>query len=134
MKPYISHASAGRIRIRHPLFADPDKKVAAQEILINIPGVEDVRQGNQSLLILMDENTDLNEIITQLERNLPGIKIETQNPEKCDHRKCWLRSLLAAGISTVGLAITGPYKLHAWVGTGFALLAAHHVWIRRKRL
>lgn len=49
-------------------------------------------------------------------------------------RKLWLRSLFAAGVTTVGLAAVGLHQLHVWAGGAFTALAAHHVWTRRKRI
>lgn len=134
MKPYIAHQSQGRVRVRSSVFAFPPNREKAREMLRDLPGVEDIREGANSLLILLGEGADRKKIFEKLEAAFPELNSE-EKPKACPNcRKIWLRSLLAAGITTVGLAITGPYKLHAWAGVAFAALATHHVWKRRKAL
>lgn len=44
------------------------------------------------------------------------------------------KALLATGVASVLLGLFGKGKAHAIVGIAFALLAADHVWQRRKAL
>lgn len=49
-------------------------------------------------------------------------------------RKLELRALLAACGLSIALGFTGNGRAHLVAGTAFGLLAAHHVWSRRKAL
>ena len=49
-------------------------------------------------------------------------------------RKLELRALLAACGLSIALGFTGNGRAHRVAGTAFGLLAARHVWTRRKAL
>lgn len=130
------HCYSHRIRIRTEFFNRPENMVKIRDFCSKLPGVVQVLAGAGSLLLLVKLEADQQDIVAQIEKQLPEKTVAKAacKPAKLMHRKYWLRSLFTAGAATVVLAACGWHKAHAITGGTFALLATHHVWERRKAL
>ncbi len=70
---YVVHAIEGRARLRHPILADAGTRGEAQALLRDEEGVNEVRVGSESLLLLMSPGTDFAAICQRLEEKIPGL-------------------------------------------------------------
>ena len=145
---YVVHVMEGRARLRHPVLAADAGKDRAMEVLAGQAGVKAFFPGHSSLLLMLDERADLAatmaSVCAALEAALPELK-ETgraAGSKSCPLRKIAgatprqmeNRALLAAlGVSAV-LGFTGSGRAHVWTSAAFCVLAAHHVWARRKAM
>ena len=67
---YVVHAIEGRARLRHPALADVRARGEAQALLRDEKGVNEVRFGSESLLLLMNPGTDFAAICQRLEEKI----------------------------------------------------------------
>lgn len=149
MSAYIVHSAGERVRFRHHIFAQADKKRQAMEVLKKIEGIAGVKPGASSLLVILEPEGNLKAICEKLELAFPELaKAESESliragrnrTSSCQKsptnsmRHLELKSLLASGATTVGLAIFGLHHLHALAGGIFSLFAIQHIWQRRHRL
>ena len=70
---YVVHSMEGRARLRHPALAEVAVRAAAQAALGNEPGVDEVRPGAESLLLLLQPGADVADICTRLEQSVPAL-------------------------------------------------------------
>lgn len=68
---YVVHSIEGRARLRHPALGEVAVRAAAQNALGKETGVEEVRLGAESLLLLLQPGADVAGICTRLEASLP---------------------------------------------------------------
>lgn len=149
MPAYIVHSAGDRVRFRHHIFAQADKKRQAMEVLKKMEGIAGVKPGSNSLLIFLDSEGNLKAICEKLELAFPELANaesesviragrngtgSRQKPPTNNMRQIELKSLLVSGATTVGLAIFGLHHLHALAGSIFSLFAIQHIWQRRHRL
>lgn len=86
---YVVHAIEGRARLRHPILADAGARGEAQALLLDEEGVNEVRVGSESLLLLMSPGTDFAAICQRLEEKIPGLlrpKAEAAAERKAERR------------------------------------------------
>ena len=152
MRSYLVHAACERARIRHCVFAQAGKKQQAMEILKKMEGIAGIRPGMNSLLIFLEPEGNIEAICGKLEQAFPelascetdsrpqaGMK-KAADPKKTDpqaknaKRRLELKTLLASGAATVGLAIVGLHHVHALAGGVFTLFAIQHIWQRHGRI
>ena len=140
MKTYVKHYSTERARLRHPLFAQPQNRQMAFEILQKQPGIAGIKQGPESFLLFLEPEADIEKICLLLEEKIPGLATDSSARQdtpargKNPYRKAILKTYLGVGITTVTLGALGFYHWHkafAWIFTAFAI---DHVWVRRKAL
>lgn len=142
MKTYLKSASRERARLRHAAFGSPQIRQTAFEFLQKQPGIAGIKPGPESFLLYLEPDAKLEQICAALEEKIPDIAA-AEGPvsssrktagRKNPYRKAILKTYLATGITTVGLAAFGFYHWHkffAWIFTAFAV---EHVWVRRKAL
>lgn len=157
MTTYLVHAIEGRARLRHPFLAGTAGQERALAALSGRSGVLEARPGSGSILVLLTPDADLDGICRDLETALPelcrpadgcrcrsarsgasalsGLLRRGQSASLgLSPRKLELRALLAACGLSIVLGFTGNGRAHLLAGTAFGLLAARHVWTRRKAL
>lgn len=150
MPSYLVHASGERVRFRHGIFARPDRKEQAIEILGKLEGIAGIKAGANSLLLFLEPESSLKAICAKLEQTFPelaeaesesAIKVGRRRPgyrQKAEPSRAksasGLKILLFSGSATLGLAIFGFHHLHALAGGIFSLFTIQHVWQRRRRL
>ena len=86
---YVVHAMEGRARLRHPALADVRARGEAQALLRDEKGVNEVRFGSESLLLLMSPGTDFVAICQRLEEKIPDLlkpKAEVASAHKAERR------------------------------------------------
>ena len=86
---YVVHAMEGRARLRHPALADVRARGEAQALLRDEKGVNEVRFGSESLLLLMSPGTDFAAICQRLEEKIPDLlkpKAEVASAHKAERR------------------------------------------------
>ncbi|MGE4310315.1 hypothetical protein [Desulfovibrio sp.] len=86
---YVVHAIEGRARLRHPALADVRARGEAQALLRDEKGVNEVRFGSESLLLLMSPGTDFAAICQRLEEKIPDLlkpKAEVASAHKAERR------------------------------------------------
>ncbi len=86
---YVVHAMEGRARLRHPALADVRARGEAQALLRDEEGVNEVRFGSESLLLLMSPGTDFAAICQRLEEKIPDLlkpKAEVASAHKAERR------------------------------------------------
>jgi len=104
---YVVHSMEGRARLRHPALGEVVVRAAAQAALGKEPGVDEVRPGAESLLLLLQPGADVAEICARLEKSVPALA----RPLAWWRRKGALR-LVLAGASSGGGAMP-PVRLPA---------------------
>ena len=162
MPTYLVHAMEGRARLRHPALAGTAGRERALAVLSGKSDVLEARCGSGSILLLLTPDADLGGICRDLEAALPelcrpakacrsgafangpaggpmtvlsGLLRRGQTVSLgLSPRKLELRALLAACGLSIALGFTGNGRAHLVAGTAFGLLAARHVWTRRKAL
>lgn len=149
MPAYIVHSAGERVRFRHHIFAQADKKRQAMEVLKKMDGIAGVKPGSSSLLVFLNPEGHLKAICEKIELAFPELAnaesesaIKTGRNRTCscqktpanNMKKLELKSLLVSGATTVGLAIFGLHHLHALAGGIFSLFAIQHILQRRHRL
>lgn len=153
MPTYLVHVMEGRARLRHAALRDPATRGCAQAVLERENDVRAVQPGNGSLLLLLAENADVAAICQRLEAALPQLVTPTPAPNrkpsaglpaglgrllpscaKVSPRKLEVRAMFGmAGLCVVS-GLVGGKVAHTLSGGLFALMAARHVWVRRKAL
>ena len=68
---YVVHSIEGRARLRHPALGEVAVRAAAQNALGKEAGVEEVRPGAESLLLLLQPGVDVASICARLEKSMP---------------------------------------------------------------
>lgn len=68
---YVVHSIEGRTRLRHPALGEVAVRAAAQNALGKEAGVEEVRSGAESLLLLLQPGADVASICARLEKSVP---------------------------------------------------------------
>ena len=68
---YVVHCMEGRARLRHPALGEVAVRAAAQNALGNEEGVEEVRFGAESLLLLLQPGVDVAGLCARLETSVP---------------------------------------------------------------
>ena len=155
MPTYLVHVMEGRARLRHAALRNPETCASALALLQEEKDVREVLPGKGSLVLLLAEKADLLAICQRLERKLPQL---VSPPTAPDSRSCRAAGLPAAlGRLLPGCSNVSPRKLevramfgmvslcvmsglvggkgaHVLSGGLFALMAARHVWVRRKVL
>ena len=159
MPSYLVHVMEGRARLRHAALRDPETCASAQNLLQKEKDVREVHPGKGSLLLLLTEQADLAAICERLEEKLPQLVSPLPLASAIQTGRAGQRSGLTAtlgkmlpgcnGISprrletrtmfgVAGLCVLsgliGGKGAHVLSGGLFALMAARHVWIRRKAL
>ena len=161
MPSYLTHAMEGRARLRHPALAGIAGREKALAVLTGASGVLEARPGSGSILLILAPDANLESICRDLEAALPQLRRPAcasrtsavgaaasgpfsflsglpSHGKACfqglSPRKLELRALLAACGLSVVLGFAGKGRAHMLAGTAFGLLAARHVWMRRKAL
>ncbi|MGE9984991.1 hypothetical protein [Desulfovibrio sp. SGI.169] len=156
MPSYLTHAMEGRARLRHPALAASAGRDRALAALSGAEGVLEARPGVGSILLILAPGADLGRICGILENALPALRqagrasadVPALAPlsflsgfshgktrlKGLSPRKLEARALLAACGLSIALGFAGGKNAHALAGTVFGLLAARHVWTRRKAL
>lgn len=70
---YVVHSMEGRARLRHPALGEVGVRAAAQNALGKEPGVDKVRPGAESLLLLLQPGADVAGICARLESCVPAL-------------------------------------------------------------
>lgn len=70
---YVVHSMEGRARLRHPALGEVAVRATAQAALGKEPGVDEVRPGAESLLLLLQPGADVAEICVRLEKSVPAL-------------------------------------------------------------
>lgn len=86
---YVVHAIEGRARLRHPALADVRARGEAQALLRDEKGVNEMRFGSESLLLLMSPDADFAAICQRLEGKIPDLlrpKAEVAAARKAERR------------------------------------------------
>lgn len=136
MPAYLVHHSRERVRIRHQALSNPQAQARVFGFLREKTGIAGIRPGRNSLLLLLEPSANIALLCRELEAAFPFLR-ETRpclQPMHRRGRQCRLLVLLAAGVATVGLSMTGLKRVHAVAGSVFTLLAMEHVWKRRTSL
>lgn len=68
---YVVHCMEGRARLRHPALGDIAVRAAAQAALGMEPGVDEVRPGAESLLLLLQPGADVAAICARIQARVP---------------------------------------------------------------
>lgn len=68
---YVVHSMEGRARLRHPALGEVAVCAAAQNALGKESGVDEVRPGAESLLLLLQPGADVAAICARLEASVP---------------------------------------------------------------
>ena len=68
---YVVHCMEGRARLRHPALGEVAVRAAAQNALGKEEGVEEVRPGAESLLLLLQPGVDVAGLCARLETSVP---------------------------------------------------------------
>lgn len=68
---YVVHSIEGRARLRHPALGEVAVRAAAQNALGKETGVEEIRPGAESLLLLLQPGVDIAGICARLEGRVP---------------------------------------------------------------
>lgn len=147
MSHYLVHVSRERARFRHPIFMNDNVKLEAMELLKKCGGVVGLKPGVSSILVFMEPDANPENMCKSLEDAIPQLLENETSKERRpvaprparqasgnNKRQILLKTLLASGVATVGLAAVGMHHLHALAGGVFAIFATHHVWERRKRI
>lgn len=156
---YVVRVMEGRARLRHPALRLDSVAGAATALLKKQGGVREVRPGAGSLLLVLDPRADLAAICAALDKAVPQLvscpgagaggacgaarRIPALWSAGADGkraimgvspRKFEVRSMLGfAGLCLSALASSSK-RLHITAGLAWALLAARHIWVRRKAL
>ena len=148
MPSYLTHAMEGRARLRHPALAGIAGREKALAVLTGASGVLAPDANLESIC------RDLEAALPQLRRpacasRTSAVGAAASGPfsflsglpshgkacfQGLSPRKLELRALLAACGLSVVLGFAGKGRAHLLAGTAFGLLAARHVWMRRKAL
>ena len=143
---YVVHVMEGRARLRHPVLAADAGKDRAMEVLAGQAGVKAFFPGHSSLLLMLDERADLAatmaSVCAALEAALPELKETGRAACRCPLKKIAgetprqmeNRALLAALGASAILGFIGSGRAHVWTSAAFCVLAAHHIWARRKAM
>lgn len=164
MRPlYLVHLMEGRARLRHSALADADQQERALALLGRESGVLETRPGAQSVLLILATDADIVGICERLEAAVPdlgrpdaevrakralnrnvarnGVLKKGKSPaaglKLCcglSARKLEVRAMLGALGLTVLAGLWGGSRAHLLTGSAFGLMAAQHVWQRRKAL
>lgn len=156
MPSYLTHAMEGRARLRHPVLAATVALDKALAVLNGAEGVLEARPGSGSILLILAPDADLERICGTLEKALPELRQPARSSaavpvsglfslvSRFSHgkacrqglspRKLEARALLAVCGLSIVLGFAGSKSSHVLAGTAFGLLAARHVWTRRKAL
>ena len=70
---YVVHCMEGRARLRHPALGEIAVRAAAQSALGKEQGVDEVRPGSESLLLLLQPGVDVAGICARLEASVPAL-------------------------------------------------------------
>ena len=70
---YVVHCMEGRARLRHPALGEIAVRAAAQSALGKEQGVDEVRPGSESLLLLLQPGVDVAGICARLEARVPAL-------------------------------------------------------------
>ena len=68
---YVVHCMEGRARLRHPALGEVAVRAAAQHALGKENGIEEVRPGAESLLLLLQPGADVAGVCARLEASVP---------------------------------------------------------------
>ena len=68
---YVVHCMEGRARLRHPALGEVAVRAAAQNALGKEQGVDEVRPGAESLLLLLQPGVNVADICKRLEASVP---------------------------------------------------------------
>lgn len=159
MPSYLVHVMEGRARLRHAALRDPETCASALHLLQEEKDVREVQPGKGSLVLLLTEQANLPAICERLEEKLPQLVSPAPRATASQTDRAAQRSGLHAmlgkllpgcsGITprrmetrtmfgVAGLCVLsgliGGKGTHVLSGGLFALMAARHVWVRRKAL
>ena len=142
MPDYVVHAMPGRARLRHAALGTDGGKDRAMAVLAEQDGVRAFFPGHSSMLLMLDERTDLSVTLAQvcaaLEAALPELKgagracaCPLRKLAGATPRQMENRALLAALGASAILGLTGNSRAHLWTAAAFGLLVTRHIWARR---
>ena len=155
MRSYLAHSMEGRARLRHPLFSDEQQRKKILTLLEREADVLEVRPGRASLLLLLTPDADIAALCSRLEQFMPELAQEAEAEKstlRCrkslpkivsrvtpvfrgvSPRRLEVRAMLGAGGLCLVLGLLGSGRGHIAAGGLFSLLAARHIWTRRKAL
>lgn len=164
MRPvYLVHMMEGRARLRHWAFADAEQQSRARDLLGREAGVLETRPGERSLLLILTPDADIAGICERLEAALPDlcrpdaeVRAERARNRKAARggalkkskgpaagqkfccglsaRKLEVRGMLGTLGLTLLMGLWGKGRAHLLTGSAFGLMAAQHIWQRRKTL
>ena len=103
---YVVHCMEGRARLRHPALGEAAVRTAAQDALRNETGVDEVRPGAASLLLLLQPGVGMAEICARLEKSVPAlarpmteVAAEMRATARARRREKWRGSGAARGVA-----------------------------------
>ena len=155
---YVVRVMEGRARLRHPALRLDSVAGAATALLKKQGGVREVRPGSGSLLLTLDPRADLAAICAALDKAVPQLaSCSGAEPRGAcgtgripslwavgaggkrvimgvSPRKFEVRSMLSFAGLCLSALTSGSKRLHITAGLAWALLAARHIWVRRKAL
>ena len=90
---YVVHCMEGRARLRHPALGEVAVRAAAQNALGKEQGVDEVRPGAESLLLLVQPGVNIAAICARLEASVPvlarpGAEVAAERRAAARARRC----------------------------------------------